>query len=57
MTVRDTKKKTDSRSPAERSPRGTRTAVARPRTRLGHGFDPARQAEEMTRTFSDRWEW
>jgi hypothetical protein len=57
MTVRDTKKKTDGRTPEERSPHGTRTNWSRPRTGLGRGYDPARQAEEMLRTFSDRWEW
>lgn len=57
MTVRDIRKKTGTRAPAERSRPIAPPAAVRPRTgrRLEH--DPAQQADEIRRTFSDRWEW
>ena len=54
MTVRNLKKKNGTRSLRGRPP-----AKSRVETRVGgrREYDPAQQAEEMLRTFSDRWEW
>jgi hypothetical protein len=57
MTVRDTRKKTVNRAPAERSLKTNRPAASRAGAGLRRRYDPSRQAEEILRTFSDRWEW
>ncbi len=57
MNERNTNEKKADRVPAERSSKPGRLAVSRPRAGLRRGGDPARQAEEFARTFSDRWEW
>ena len=57
MTERDIRRKTGTRAPAERPHAVARPAAVRPRTGHRHEHDPAQQAEEVRRTFSDRWEW
>jgi hypothetical protein len=57
MTVRDTRKKTGVRVPAERSLKEPPPQTSRPRPALRREYDPAQQADEVFRTFSARWEW
>ncbi len=57
MNEHDTREKKADQVPAERSDKRARLAVSRPRAELRRRGDPARQAEDFARTFSDRWEW
>jgi len=57
MTVRDTRKKTGVRVPAQRPLKEASAQTSRPLPALRREYDPAQQADEVFRTFSARWEW
>ena len=57
MTVRNLKKKNGTRLLGGRPSAKARVETSRARAGGRREYDPAQQAEEMLRTFSDRWEW